>query len=304
MENLIFAFMTGFGEAEKETLMLVRSIRAFAGKLRNNPIWVLMPPREENLSEGTNQELSTLGARLIPFEVEPDALKFPFATYVTATGVAEGLAQGQAGFLAWMVPDTLVLQEPKDFLLGAGKSLGGCSVHLKLLGSGLNEPINEFWSLIYQHCQVATDRIFAMQTTVDEEWVRAYFNSGLLVVRPERGLLRAWQANFERLYRLPEYEAFYQQHDLYKIFIHQAILAGSILSLLKPEEIQQLPFEMNYPLHLHTRVPAAHRPASLNRLITCRYEDYAEFFGDPTWEDLIPVEEPLRSWLHQQVKGD
>jgi len=303
MKDLIFACMTGLGEVEKETLMLARSIRAFAGEFCYNPIWVLLLQREEDLAEETRQELFSLGARLIPIEIEPSAQKFPFATYVTAAGITEGLAQGQGSYLVWMTPDTLVLQEPRAFLLKAGKSLGGRSVHLKLLGSGWDEPINEFWNLVYRQCQVETDKIFAMQTTVDEEWVRAYFNAGLLVVRPERGLLRSWQANFERTYRLPEFEAFYEQNDLYKIFIHQAILTGSILSHLRQEEIQQLPFEMNYPLHLHNRVAAAHRPKRLNELITCRYDDYAEFFGNPNWEKLISVDEPLRGWLHQQVKA-
>jgi hypothetical protein len=146
------------------------------------------------------------------------------------------------------------------------------------------------------------ERIFAMQTIVDEQPVRAYFNAGLLVVRPERGLLRAWQSVFESLYRLPEFEPFYRQDELYKIFMHQMVLAGSILSLLKPEEIQQFPFEMNYPLHLHTQITARRRPTSLNQLITCRYEDFTEFFGNPEVDGLIQIDKPLKDWLQAQYK--
>ena len=141
-----------------------------------------------------------------------------------------------------------------------------------------------------------------MQTIVDEQLVRAYFNAGLLVVRPERGLLRTWQADFDNLYHLPEFEAFYQQDELYEIFMHQAVLAGSILSSLKPVEFQQLPFEMNYPLHLHTRVTASRRPISLNQLITCRYEDYAEFFGSPEVDELIQIDKSLKDWLQAEFE--
>jgi hypothetical protein len=301
MKDLIFAFMMGAGEAEKDALRLARSIRAFGGEFSFNPIWMLSQRSEDDLSGETQQELFSLGARLIAFDLDPSAGSFPFANYVTAAGIAEGLAQGETSFLVMMASDTLVLQTPSACLLPGGKSLGACPVHLKLLGSGYNDPIDEFWRLVYHYCQVDLERIFPVQTMVDEQMVRAYFNAGLLVVRPERGLLRSWQEDFDNIYHLPEFEAYYQQNELYEIFIHQAVLAGSILSSLKPEEIQQLPFEMNYPLHLHTNVEVSRRPVSLNQLITCRFEDYNEFFGNPEVNALIQIEKPLTEWLKTQA---
>jgi hypothetical protein len=301
MKDLIFACMLGTGEAEKEALRLARSIRLFGGEFCFNPIWMLSLRSEEDLSEATRQELFSSGARLVTFDMEPDGANFPFAAYVAAAGIAEILAQGETSFLAMMAADTLVLQPPSALLLQAGKSLGGCPVHLKLLGSGYDEPVDKFWGLIYRDCQVDSEKIFAMQTIVDEQRVRAYVNAGLLVVRPERGLLRGWQSNFERLYRLPEYEAVYQQHELAKIYMHQMVLAGSILSLLKPEEFQQFAFDMNYPLHLHSRVAADRRPASLNQLITCRYEDYNKFFGNPDLDGMIQIDKSLKNWLQSQL---
>jgi hypothetical protein len=297
MKNLIFACMMGSGESENEALRLARSIRTFGGEFCFNPIWMLSPRSEDDLSEATRQELFSIGARLVTFDMDPDGSSFPFTDYVTAAGIAEGLAQGEASFLAMMAADTLVLQAPTSFLLQAGKSLGGCPVHLKLLGSGFNDPIDEFWGLIYRDCRVDVEKIFAMQTIVDEQMVRAYFNAGLLVVRPERGLLRGWQSNFEQLYCLPQYEAFFQRNELYKIFMHQMVLAGSILSHLKQAEFQSFPSEMNYPLHLHTRMAADRRPSNLNQLVTCRYEDYGEFFGNPDVDDLIQIDKPLKNWL-------
>jgi hypothetical protein len=300
MKDMIFAFLMGSGEAELDALRLARSIRTFGGEFSFNPIWMLSQRREEDLLEATRQELYSIGARLITFDMDLDGANFPFASYVTAAGIAEGLAQGGASFLVMMAADTLVLQQPTEFLLQAGKSLGGCPVHLKLLGSGFDQPVDEFWGLIYRHCQVDVEKVFAMQTIVDEQVVRAYFNAGLLVVRPERGLLRGWQSTFERLFRLPEYEEYYQQNELYKIFMHQIVLAGSILSRLKAEEFQQFPFEINYPLHLHTRVMADRRPVSLKQLVTCRFEDYAEFFGNPDVESIIQIDKPLNDWLQAQ----
>jgi hypothetical protein len=297
MKDLIFTFMLGTGEGEKDGLRLARSIRTFGGEFCFNPIWMLSRRSEEELSEATRQELFSLGARLVTFEMDPVAANFFLADYVTAASIAEGLAQGETSFLVMMATDTLVLQTPTALLLPTGKSLGACPVHLKLLGSSFDETIDEYWGLVYRHCQVDVDKIFGMQTIVDEQMVRAYFNAGLLVVRPERGLLRAWKADFDRLVGHPEFEVFYRQNELYEIFMHQMVLAGSILSRMKPEEFQQLPFEMNYPLHLHTRVAAPRRPSSLSQLITCRYEDFAAFFGNPDIEGLIQIDQSLKDWL-------
>jgi hypothetical protein len=214
--------------------------------------------------------------------------------------MAEALAQGEASTLVMMATDTLVLGSPSHLVLPAGKSLGACPVHLKLLGVGYNEPLDEFWGMIYRHCQVDEERVYPMRTIVDEQMVRAYFNAGLLAVRPELGLLRAWKSDFDELYRLPEFETYYRSNELYEIFMHQLVLAGSALSSLKPEEFQQLPFEMNYPLHLHCRVAESKRPANLNQLITCRYEDFDEIFRSLQAGSLPQTDQALIDWLQDQ----
>jgi hypothetical protein len=301
MKNLIFACLFGEGESEYEALRLVRSIRTFGGELCFNPIWLLTQMSTDEISASAQQQMDSLGVRLISFEMAEAANSFPFKSYVTAAAIAEGLAQGESSFLAMMATDTLVLQPPLPLLLPAGKSLGACPVHLKLLGININDPIDDFWQLIYQSCKVDMHQVFEMQSTVDAQPLRAYFNSGLLVVRPERGILRKWQSSFDSLYRQPEFEHFYQQDELYQIFMHQAVLAGTILASVKPGELQQLQFEINYPLHLHTRVDEKRRPKNIARLITCRYEDYEEFFANPEIERFIQIDQPLKDWLDAQL---
>ncbi len=290
MKDLIFTFMLGSGEEVRDALRLARSIRTFGGELSFNPIWMLSRRSEDELPEETRQELYAVGARLIGYDMDPEEAKFPFAAYVMAASLAEGLAQGESSFLAVMATDTLIVQPPTRLILPGGKSLGCCPVHLKLLGSGYNLAVDEYWGLVYRACRVQEERIFNVQTVVDEQDVRAYFNSGLLVVRPERGLLRAWKAEFDRLSHLPEFEAFYQQDELYRIFMHQAVLAGCILSSLKQEEIEIYPAEVNYPLHLQARLSLERRPRDLSQLITCRYEEFAATFGDPEVKRLVTAE--------------
>jgi hypothetical protein len=297
-KRLIFAFMAASGGSETEALILARSIRAFAGEFSDNPIWVLIPETEDNISEVIREKLVSLNAHLVPFKVDRAASRFPFAGKAFASATAESLADGQTDFLVWMDSDSIVIDEPKELLLRDGKDLGYRPVDHTLIGSSYDGPMDSFWELIYRKCNVPEGRLFPMTASVDENRIRPYFNAGLLVVRPERGLLQLWRDNFDRLYRETCFEEFYQQDALYRIFIHQAVLAGTILSSMDRQEIQELSHLINYPLHMHTDYPADRRPEYMNELITCRYD---VFFQDPNWRQILPIKEPLKGWLTKQL---
>jgi len=253
MEQVIFAWILESDGLDPRTPLLIKSIRKFAGIFSASPIWVLVPNSENELSDEQKDQLLSLDVQLIPFSVDPEVLKFPFAGYVLATATAESLALEKTEFLVWLNSDTLVINEPTCFLLDDDKNLGYRPVHHTLVGSIYGEPIDPFWELIYHKCSVSEGKIFPMKTHVDHNTLRPYFNAGCLIVRPPKGLFQSWWKSFKELYRDPSFERFYETNRLYTIFIHQAVLAGVILSSMdpqEPQELQELPFNYNYPLHL------------------------------------------------------
>jgi len=215
-----------------------------------------------------------------------------------AAAQAESMASGQASFIAWLNPNTIVLQEPRDFLLHDTKTLGFKPVHHILLGSRYNEPLDSFWTLIYSYCKVPENRVVPMMTQVEGEKIRPYINSGLLVIRPERGLLSAWRDAFLEAYQEPEFREFYQQDERYVIFIHQAMLSGVILSMLPTEEMQELPQTYNYPLHLHAEDITGTRPSGLEELVTVRHEG---FYKDSNWSKKMLAGELIKQWIADRL---
>jgi len=75
------------------------------------------------------------------------------------------------------------------------------------------------------------------------------------------------------------------------------VLSATVIASINQKEIKQLPYIVNYPLHMHSQYPADRRPQSINELITLRYED---FFSKPNWRDKIQVEPPLEDWLAER----
>jgi hypothetical protein len=298
--NLAFAFPIYAGHREAEALMLADSVRTFGGRLSAAPLWGLAGGLSDRISAACREGLAELQVQLASFGIEPAAQEFPFGTKVHAAAAAESLLQGNVDLLVWMDCDSLVVQEPAALVLDQEHHLGYRPVDHTLIGSPFGESADEFWNATYEICAVPAGRVFPMTTSVDRQTIRPYFNAGLLTVRPERGLLREWQSNFRRVFPDPFFEPFYARSALYRIFLHQAILAGTILGTMERSEIQELPRTVAYPLHMHDRYPEEERPSSLDEAITCRYD---QFFDDEGWANTIRMSGRLRSWLDRRLIG-
>ncbi|MCB8922761.1 MAG: hypothetical protein H6662_14330 [Ardenticatenaceae bacterium] len=297
MHKQTFITLAVPGQSALDALLLAASIRRFAGAWADSPIWVFVPQDAGQLSLAEAAQFAELGVDILPFALDTDIGQFPFAAKIGATAVAENMALGQTELLTWLDRDTIVLNEPAEFMLPPGKALGYRPVHHRLIGPAWGEPRDPFWQLIYQHCRVPEGRDFRM-TTHTGEATGPYFNAGSFVVRPERGLMAQWLERFQHCYRLPEFANFYEQDGRYATFMHQAVLTGVLLHALTPDEMQELSTRINYPLHLHDDIPADLRPTAVNELMTVRHESMFEI---PDWQRL-PIAEPLKSWLAAQPR--
>ena len=296
-EKIIFSYIAF--DSNPETLILPESIRKFAGKLSKSRIWMFIPNTKDKLKQEVAEKLSSLEVEIIPFTIDPDILKFPFTSTVCAAAEAEKLALEKTEFLVRFGTNSIIIKEPKHFLLERNKNLGYRPVHHTLIGSIYDEPIDEFWKIIYEKTNVKEDSVFPMQTHVDGKILRPYFNSGFLIVRPERGLFQEWWNRYKVLYKDSDFKKFYEKDELYLTFIHQAVLSGVILSTLEHHEIQELPFEYNYPLNLYLESSNEYLPKNMNDLVTARY--YLNKLTEGYEFEKIPFQDPLKSWLEEKI---
>lgn len=296
MRKLTFITLVVPGRSADAVYTMANSIRTFGGKLSQTPIWILVPESMNKFSDKTIDGFNNLKIDVIPFEITPDDLKFPFAAKVIAAAFAEEIAKGKTNLLVWLDIDNIILREPQEFLLPAGKVLGYRPVHHKLIGTAWGSPLDDFWTLIYKSCHVPEGQQFKMVTHTGEE-INPYFNAGTYIVRSERGLLSAWRDTFLRLYQQPEFQVFYDLNRLYAIFIHQAIFTGVLLQELSLNEIQELSPKINYPLHLHSEIPEEIQSQNIHKLTTVRYEN---IFANREWQNSLPISEQLLNWLMVQ----
>ena len=276
---------------ENESTLLVESLRTFGGSLAGEP-FLMLTLKGKPLKKKTLKTLSELDVEIAELEMDQEALNFPLSMVTHGAAAAEKIVQGHTSLMAWLLPDTLILNEPGAFLLPSHSQLGYRPVHHQNIGSTYSQPPDAFWQRIYQHCDVPEEHLFSMDTCYREA-IRPYFNAGILVTRPENGLLDHWLETFQQTFQHPDFVPFFKKRK-YAIFLHQAILAGIILNKVQQDQLVELPESYNYPLHMHQKYPAEWQPKFLNQLITTRYERRKLL---PGFLDKIKVLPPLLDWL-------
>ncbi|MDH4265148.1 MAG: hypothetical protein OEW45_05865 [Deltaproteobacteria bacterium] len=297
---LIFATFAEDQEQLHHTLILAESIRTFAGKFKDAPIWVYIPENLKEIDRGILNKFDSLEVELKTVQAPEEALKFYFARKVFAAAKAEAEAEEKAGILVWMDEDTIVLQEPKEFLLEQNLSLGYRPVMHKNIGSLYSEPPDKFWSRIYEKLYITQSSLFPMITPADQDTLRPYFNAGLLVVRPRAGILRKWAEYFPILYKDSILVDMCEQDRLKKIFLHQVALVGAILNTLKQEETVDLSLRYNYPIFFKAMYGATKEFDSLDNVVTLRYDVYFSN-PEPDWARKLKGPEKIISWLKERL---
>ncbi len=298
MEQVMFASLAASPASFRKIRVLLDSLRDFGGELFGAPLVVVHPDSLDVTVEDARL-LRLPDVRMIPFNVSSEEVDFPLAVVAVGAAAAEKAVIGKTESLVWLLEDTLVLRSPSALVLPASVQYAYRPVHHTKIGSLWKAPPDGFWTAIYRHCKVEPDHLFPMDTCVRDNTIRPYFNAGCQVTRPQNALFSRWCESFRSLYRHPDFSPFFAD-PLYRVFMHQAVLAGVVLSSFSPAQLHELPEFYNYPLHLHAEYPPEFRPTKLNHLVTCRYERLDELKKILT---VIASDEPVKTWILSRISS-
>ena len=298
--SVIFAAYAEDQEGLLHTYFLAESIREFAGQFSAAPIWLYIPEGVNIADTQLTRKFHDLGVEIKTSHTPKEALRFYFAGKVFAAGRAEADADGKAAVLVWMDEDTVVLRSPAAFDLPDGICLAYRPVMHNRSGSLYGEPPSAFWDRIYKKLAIADNKLFPMVTVADKQTIRAYFNAGLLVVRPERGILRAWPECFTTLYSDSVLADMCDKDEEEKIFLHQTALVGAVLNNAAREELKELSEEYNYPIFFHQQYESKAPFDDIGDIITLRYDVYFRN-PDPQWSQRLKGPAQVVSWLKARL---
>ena len=295
MQRLGFVTFIGSERVAADGALLLSSLRQFGGELSRAPIWVCFagstPPGAIPFDE---QEVHP-----VSLELETIPHSIPFGAKVTACAQAEVYLAGEIETLVWINPRTLILQPPTAFQLDRSHRAALRPVHIKNIGSPMDQLPDPFWQAIYDFLGF-DGSASSVESYVDLQRIRPYFNTHMFALDPSIGLLESWLDAFKSLTRDDDFTSRHCADDLHRIFLHQALFSALLTRQLSWNQIRTLPIGYSYPLHLHDAIPPDRQAEELEELICPVYEDAFEYPGTLNG---LPASEPLATWLRNQSGG-
>jgi hypothetical protein len=290
MSDTIFLTVASKNNLTKVRL-LIDSLRTFGGELANAPFWVFASDPEPV------HALETDSTHVLPLTVPDPVAAYPFGKKVAACARAEELAPPGTHSLVWIDSICLIVQPPILLNLNADYDAAFRPVHIRNVGLPPSEPLDAFWSGIY--AVLGVDDIHTTITSfVDNQVLRAYFNSHAFAVNPALGLMCRWYELFQKLVSDTKFQSAACADEIHQIFLFQGLLSALVATSIDPSRLCIPPPTYNYPYHLQNRIPENQRAKTLNEMVCFTYEDENI---KPTALTGIEVREPLRSWLENKL---
>jgi hypothetical protein len=271
-ETLVFATYADNDNDLYWAGVLGESIRTFGGRFKNCAIWVYISDNASELDKSTLEKIDSLNITIKKCPIPGNIGSFYYSGKVFAAGEAEKAACSQFEILAWLDPDMVFVKEASDFLLSDGIDLGYRPVQLVNISSRFDEPLDEYWRRIYQLLGVSDSSVFPMTTTVDNVRIRPHFNAGMIIVRPNAGVLEKWAGNISTLMKDSLIIEMCGEKKLNNIFLHQAALAGTILSMIPRNRMRDFPPTYNYAVFLTDKMPDSLKISSLDDVVMFRHD--------------------------------
>jgi hypothetical protein len=300
----IFASYAETDEQLRHVSLLAESLRRFGGRFSESRFCVYVPVDMVAADTDLERRLTGLGVEIRTTLAPADSREFYFAGKVFAAAAAEQEAAQKKGvILVWLDEDTVILRSPHEFDLEEIHFLAYRPVMHNRSGSLYSEPPDPFWRRIYQLLEIEDEWLFPMTTVADRQEIRPYFNAGLLVVRPRKGILRKWAEDFSILYHDSSLVDMCERDVDKRIFLHQTALVGAVLHLVGRENMHELPDAYNYPIFFHQQYESAQKFESLDEIVTLRYDVYFRN-PDPDWAVKLRGPRNIINWLAEKLGKD
>lgn len=260
MKKLIFIICTEKGALEKKSLLLVKSIREFAGIYKDFDILSFAPRVGYEISQKTQDEFDKLNVKHFNISLNTDYHDYPLANKPLVCAYVEENFESE--YFVFMDSDKILLNEPTELIFDDDFDVALRPVDVQNIGStGEGDQNNEYWKKLYDIVGVK-DKNYVI-TTVGNEKILSYWNSGLISVKSEKNLFTQWKKNF---IKVMDKELTPSQGTF---FVEQSVFAATVSSL----ELRVYEFSntYNYPMHMQNNIKQEKKIKNMDDIITLHY---------------------------------
>ena len=289
VQSVAFLACIERGDLEQKALLLIRSIRRFAGRHANAPVYTFQPRRGTAVSRETLAQLEELGVTHVDEPLNRDFPHYAIANKIFASARAEQLASEE--ILIFLDSDSVIVNEPADLDLPQGFDAAVRPIdihrhaaepdddadpfwltrHRRAGSAGEGDPMDAYWLRMYD--LLGIDSRPFVTTTCSRQRIRAYFNSGLVAVRRSAGLFARWREDFRRLIAADHIPRNGQLH-----YMDQLSLAATLTRVWDRVLIPDGRY--NYPLAGRESLEEPYRSMPLGQLVHIHYNRHFDVVSD------------------------
>ena len=258
--SIAFLICTEPGDLAEKSLLLAESLRCFGGTLKDSPIYSVQPREGDEIDPQILEKFDGLEVIHQKIILNTEYKYYPIANKILVS--AYGEQNIDAEVLVFLDSDQVFFQEPKELLLSPRYDIAFRPVDSKHIGStGEGDDREDYWQKLYNLFEI--DRDIWVETTVEKETIRGYWNSGMVAARRDSGIFSAWLENFKRAMAhqlIPDSGIFH---------LDQLTLAATIAS--KNCNFLTLSPTYNYPLHKQSQIQLSERIQSFDEVVSIHY---------------------------------
>lgn len=298
---IAFILCTEGGALEQESLLMVESFRKYTGQFKDAPLYSFQVREKNDVSAATIAKLTAFGVDHQKVVLNTKYPDYPLANKPLLCAYAE--QNIDADILVFLDSDLVFFSEPKEFLLPAEYDIGIRPEHHQMIGSvGSSDPNEAYWLRLYGIAGVKNIDRF-VTTTVDQQKIRAFWNSGVVAVRRNRGIFTAWKQTIEQLLEVGT--SITKENWYYE----QSALSATICATT--EKVFNFSPGYNYPVHSHNAMPATERLSSMEDIVCIHdhlFRPRKEAYRERTWvKTLKRMKEfdrstPKYKWLYEYLQ--
>lgn len=282
---------TEAGALERQSLLLCETIRLRAGRYASVPIYSFQPRPGPALAPRTRRRFAELGVIHIEAPFNCCLPNFGMANKPHVAAWAEAFLPH--GTLVILDSDSLVLAEPEEFALTPDERVAVTPEPFKVAGTSDDDENAAMWDAYESHLGIDRPRRY-VTTLIDRERIRGYYNSGLVVVRRELGLMRLWHDVMESIAT-----SGHVPPDSRAVFTEQIALTLALAKL--GMEPRVLPTSYNYQIAWHDQLPDDVRARSLDDVVVAHYHRRLD---EPTTRNPLTLIEGLTLTERDSEIGD
>jgi glyoxylase-like metal-dependent hydrolase (beta-lactamase superfamily II) len=276
----------------KHAGILIESLRRNAGKYSDSKVYVVVT---DSLTDYT--ALGEMpGVIILKLNPGRDIARYPYAVKPFAAACAEAAIGRAADYIAWFDPETAILSQPDGLVPGNRAPAVIQPVFLSnTVGQAPDEPLNDYWAPVYRASGTEKPDIPIVETLIDRQRIRAYYNCVIFSVRSDAGIMKAWADAMERLLSDSLYAYVTCNTPQRMTFLHQAAFSAVITAKTSASPPAVLPLSDGFPLHMTDKIVKTGGNDPVESAACVILENL--WISDPSWLDKIHASDKVTGKL-------